>query len=92
MKTQVEFSRNAQKDLRKLPPFIIDSLKLWIHYVENLGIGEVRKIRGYNDEALKGFRLGQRSARLNRSYRLIYREKETGSLEILIIAINKHKY
>ena len=34
------------------------------------------KANGYKDESLKGKRKGQRSIRLNKSYRLIYEIKE----------------
>lgn len=60
MKTEVKFSKNAQKDLKKIPHSILDSLKTWITYLEMIGLAETRKISGYHDEPLKGDRKGQR--------------------------------
>jgi proteic killer suppression protein len=61
--------------------------------VEESGIREVRRSKGLHDEPLKGKRLGQRSVRLNRAYRAIYRESKTGDLEIVeVLEVNKHEY
>ena len=62
--------------------------------VKEEGLMDIRKIKGYHDEALKGKRKGQRSVRLNRSYRLIYRKMEDGKKINLIIVeeVNKHDY
>jgi proteic killer suppression protein len=93
METIVVFTKNADKDLRKLPKEIVRSLMQWIFYLETQGITKTKKIPGYNDEALKGNRKGQRSARLNKAYRVIYIVTEKGELEVVQIEeINKHKY
>ena len=63
----------------------------WVEFVETAGLREVRKCLGYHDEPLKGDRFGQRSVRLNRSYRLIYKEMNE-MVEILLIEVNKHEY
>ena len=62
--------------------------------MNELGIQSVRKIPGWHDEPLKGDRKCQRSIRLNRSYRAIYRiDKEKRSVELVeVLEINKHKY
>jgi Txe/YoeB family toxin of Txe-Axe toxin-antitoxin module len=63
-----------------------------IERVEEFGIDEVRKIKGFHDEPLKGDRIGQRSIRLNRSYRAIYKESP-GKVEIIIILeVHNHDY
>lgn len=72
MITEVEISKRALKQLKKVPVRIIKSLQLWIGAVNTVGLEEVRRIPGYHDEPLKGKRQGQRSVRLSRSYRAIY--------------------
>jgi len=86
-------TKNAQKDLAKVPDFIKDKLLLWIDAVERLGINEVRKTPGFHDEPLKGDRKGQRSIRLNKAYRAIYTEDQRKRVHIIsIIEVNKHEY
>ena len=68
----VQISPAARKDLRRVPPHVVDKLEVWVDSVEKDGLDETRKIPGYHDEPLLGDRRGQRSIRLNRSYRAIY--------------------
>jgi proteic killer suppression protein len=90
---RVELSKLAKKQLRKVPRFIIENLAAWVDDVENRGLEEVRKISGLHDEPLKGQRLGQRSIRLNRSYRAIYVVKNDSVIEfVLIEEISNHEY
>ena len=49
------------------------------------------KSRGYHDEPLQGIRRGQRSVRMNKAYRLIYRLIED-RVHIEILEVNKHEY
>ena len=89
----VLFSKFAEKQTNKLPQHINEKLRVWIKSVSTKGISEVRKIKGYHDEPLKGARTGQRSARLNKAYRVIYEEQLSGEfLIIAIIEVNKHEY
>ena len=61
----------------------------WVDRVEEFGVEEVRKIKSYHDEPLKGNRAGYRSARLSRSYRMIYSVR----LDIIIVEeVHKHAY
>lgn len=91
---KVELTRQAQKDLRKIPDFIADRFYKWVLDITEEGIRNVRKVPGWHDEPLKGDRKGQRSIRLNRSYRAIYKEDKTsGKIELIeVLEINKHKY
>jgi len=73
MITEVRLSDDAVKQLRKLPPQIRRKLAAWALLVETVGLDATRKIPGYHDESLHGTRTGQRSIRLNRGYRAIYR-------------------
>lgn len=89
----VEFSKFAAKQAEKLPRSVQAALYLWKEAVERLGLREVRKARGYHDEPLKGHRTGQRSVRLNRSYRVIYEEYGRGELVVVgVQEVNKHDY
>jgi toxin HigB-1 len=89
----VELTKNAQKDLAKVPSFIKDKLMLWIDAVERIGIHQVRKVTGFHDEPLKGDRKGQRSIRLNKAYRAMYLETQRKEVHIIsIIEVNKHEY
>jgi toxin HigB-1 len=88
---KVILSKFAEKQIEKIPPHIYKALMYWARSVEREGLRNVRKISGYHDEPLRGSREGQRSIRLNRSYRAIYIEF-TDEIEILIIEVNKHEY
>lgn len=89
--TVVLVSRFAEKQLDRVPRFIKESLRYWVESVQIIGIRETRKLKGYHDEPLHGNRKGQRSIRLNRSYRAIYIET-MDEIEITVIEVNKHGY
>ena len=83
----------VSKDLSKVPEYIRFKLLFWAMSVEYEGIHEVRKLKTYRDEALKGKRKGQRSIRLSRSYRAIYIEQNDGTINLIIIKeVNKYEY
>lgn len=90
---EVRLSRRVQADLHSVPKPIVVKLRAWIDAVSWLGLREVRKVSGYHDESLRGRREGQRSIRLNRSYRAIYELKADGAVEFVSIEeVNKHDY
>ena len=89
--THVLRTKRFEKDLDRVPVAIRVKAIFWIGCVESLGLREVRKRSGYHDEPLKGDRVGQRSIRLSRAYRLIYRE-EHDHLEVIVLEVNKHEY
>lgn len=81
-----------EKVLVKLPKHVLVKLHLWITLVGEHGLEDVRKIRGYHDEPLSGSRAGQRSIRLNKSFRAFYRI-ENGAVEFVdVFDVNKHEY
>lgn len=83
----------VDRQLRKLPEFVVVKQLAWAKSVELKGLREVRKIPGYHDEPLKGDRQGQRSIRLNKGFRAIYTEAHDGSINLVIIEeVNKHEY
>jgi len=89
----VRLSQGAQKDLRFAPPQVRSKLKAWINGVGKEGLEEVRKIPGFHDEPLSGKRKGQRSIRLSRSYRAIYRVLSDGTVPFARIEeVTKHGY
>ena len=87
----VQYEDGLEKKLRKLPDYIIEKLKFWAKSVNTLGILKVRQFPGFHDEPLKGYRKGQRSIRLSKSYRAIYIEDKI-IVKIIIIEVNKHEY
>jgi toxin HigB-1 len=89
---RVEIARLAQKQLRKLPRYIVDNLMIWVAAVEHDGLEEVRKVPGYHDEPLKGRRAGQRSIRLSRVYRAIYEIKGDTSKFASVEEVSRHDY
>ncbi len=89
---EVVLSKNAKKDLTKVPANIVRRLITWVESVRHDGLENVRKIKGYHDEPLVGKRFGQRSIRLSRSYRAIYSIEE-GEIQVALIEeVNKHDY
>ncbi len=89
----VLLSPKAKKQITKLPQHIVMKLTLWVEAINHSGILEVRKVSGYHDEPLYGNRLGQRSIRLNKSYRAIYVELNNGQIQFIeIVEVNKHDY
>lgn len=89
----VQLSPRALKDMKKIPLHVAIKLHSWMDNVVHHGLSEVRKIPGYHDEPLKGERLGQRSIRLNRSYRAIYVIENNESLRFVeILEVTKHEY
>ena len=90
---RIEFSKSAEKSLKKIPSHIKMKLLTWVRAVKISGIEEVQKIRGYHDEPLMGKRKGQRSIRLNRAYRAIYERSETDTFVLVeIVEVSKHEY
>jgi proteic killer suppression protein len=90
---RVVLTDNARKDLKKLPKHIFRKFEFWVKQITIDGIQKVRKIPGLHDEPLKGDRQGQRSVRLSRTYRAIYRMLRDNELELVQVEeINKHEY
>ena len=91
--TQVFWRSVVEKQLDRVPEVITRKFRLWVALVEESGLREVRKHKGFHDEPLKGRRRGQRSVRLNRAYRAIYVEREVGKIELIeVLEVNKHDY
>lgn len=94
MALKIEFTKRSYKELLKAPQTVREAIEDWLISVRIIGVEQTRLQggKGLHDEPLKGSRKGQRSIRLNRSWRLIY-EINQGELRILkILAITKHDY
>ena len=83
----------VKKKFKKLPVPIKNKLLSWVKSINWIGIRQVRQQKGYHDEPLKGKKRGQRSIRLSKSWRAIYREEKNGTINLIIVEeINKHDY
>lgn len=90
--TKVTITKAALRELASIPSYLLDKFEVWVKTIEEIGLEEARKIPGYHDEPLKGKRRGQRSVRLNRSYRAIYRIIGDSAFLVEVIEVNKHEY
>jgi len=88
----VDIAIGVKKNLYKIPLPIKNKLFTWVAAVEERGLNEVRKIPGYHDEPLKGVRQGQRSIRLNKQWRAIYRVINKKIEFVLIEEVTPHDY
>ncbi|MBF0107219.1 MAG: type II toxin-antitoxin system mRNA interferase toxin, RelE/StbE family [Deltaproteobacteria bacterium] len=93
MMYKIIISKQAQKQVNKVPFYIKAKLLSWIDLVLIEGLETARQIHGYHDELLKGDRMGQRSIRLSKSYRAIYSiSKGSQILLITIMGVTHHEY
>jgi proteic killer suppression protein len=70
-----DFKRQGlEKQMRNVPGVCAEESHVLDTYSSetNESSTEVMKSPGFHDEPFEGFRRGQRSARMNRAYRLIY--------------------
>jgi plasmid maintenance system killer protein len=83
--------RKIEKIIAKLPLQVVKKYELWKDIVFRHGPEKLKEFPGFNDEKLKGDRLGQRSSRLNLQYRVIYIVEED-IVTVFVLEINPHKY
>ena len=89
---EVVVSKSALKDLSRVSLNILDKFQSWVEAVQLQGLYQVRKLPGLHDEPLKGKRKGQRSIRLNRSYRAIYTIEHDTIEFIFVREVTNHEY
>lgn len=90
---RVIWSKRVEKQLSGLPGQIQVKFQTWLESIRRMGIVNTRKRPGLHDELLKGQRFGERSVRLNRAYRVIYIETDSGEFKVIqVIEVNKHEY
>jgi Txe/YoeB family toxin of Txe-Axe toxin-antitoxin module len=83
--------KKIDKTITKLPSQVIKKYELWKDIVYRHGPDKLREFPGFNDEKLKGDRLGQRSSRLNALYRVIYIVENT-IVTVFVLEIIPHRY
>jgi len=90
---RVEVTRQAEKQVRRLPVRVSEKLWTWVYLVREIGLEEVRKIPGFHDEPLAGRRRGMRSIRFSRAYLAMYRLVQEGDVEVVSVEeVGKHGY
>lgn len=81
----------ALTGLKSLPIDILKRYEKWKDIVAISGPAGLKKIKGFNDEALRGEWKGYRSSRLNIQYRIIYKI-ENELLFVKVIKVTAHDY
>ncbi len=90
---QILISSTAKKQLNRCPEHVSRKFEYWMDLLRSIGLREARRYKGFHDEPLHGDRKGQRSVRLSKAYRIIYREVEPSLYEIIeVLEVNKHDY
>ena len=84
-------SRDIAKIYRTLPKAVREKYELWKSIVQLDGPAGLRRFKGFHDEKLKGKRLGQRSSRLSKKFRVIY-EVEQNIVTVFVEEITPHDY
>ena len=84
-------SREAQKQLNRLPDELLKRYEKWKDVVRYSGIHGVRLIKGFHDEALSGEWRGYRSSRLNLQYRVVCEMKEA-EVSVYVVTVTPHDY
>jgi addiction module RelE/StbE family toxin len=84
-------SREAQKQLDRLPDEILIRYEKWKDVIRYSGVQGLRLIKGFRDEALSGVWRGRRSSRLNVQYRVIYEVKES-EVSVFVLKVTPHDY
>lgn len=93
MITKIQITKNALRDLKKVPKYLQEKFSAWVIAVNHVGLEETRKRPGWHDEPLLGHRKGQRSIRLNKQWRAIYIIKENQTIEFVeVMEITPHEY
>ena len=93
MITEVQITKSALKDLKRIPLYLQEKFRSWLVAVNKAGLEETRKRPGWHDEPLLGDRKGQRSIRLNKQWRAIYIIKGNGTIEFVeVTEVMPHEY
>lgn len=87
---KVVISNKVQKQIDRLPEHLSHKLQIWIDTVALAGLHAVQAQPKWEDHALKGDRAGQRSAKLNKGYRIVY-EQASGEI-VEIMEVGKEPY
>jgi len=83
--------RRVTRRIRKTPVETLKRYEKWKDIVRLSGPKGLRRIRGLNDEALRGEWAGHRSSRLGDQYRVIYRVVDD-AVEVWVLDLTAHDY
>ena len=83
--------KGVVKQLKVLPVEILKRYEKWKDIVFISGPNGLKKIKGFNDEALQGDWKGYRASRLNIQYRIIYKI-ENEELFVKVVRLTAHDY
>ena len=83
--------RKVSRQLESFPIEVLKRYEKWKDIVVISGPEGLRKIRGFNDEALRGEWKGFRSSRLNIQYRVIY-QVERDKILVRVVSVTPHDY
>jgi len=83
--------RKIAKLLKSLPIDILKRYEKWKDIVVISGPKGLRLIKGFHDESLKGELNGNRSSRLGKKYRIIYKVVESNVL-VQVVDLTPHDY
>ena len=83
--------RRVSRQLESMPVDVLKRYEKWKEIVAISGPEGLRKIRGFNDEALRGEWKGFRSSRLSLQSRVIYRV-ERDKVLVQVIRVTPHDY
>ncbi len=83
--------RKILKTLNKLDKSIRAAYSAWKGIVTNHGLRGLRTVKGFHLEKLKGKRKGQYSCRLNRGYRIFFKQMNNNFM-IEVLELSKHAY
>lgn len=84
-------TRVAEKQLDKLPAYLLKRYEKWKDIVQLSGPEGLRSIKGFYDHALQGKWQGHRSSSLNENYRVIYTVNRD-EICIRVVEVNPHDY
>jgi len=83
--------RKLANKLKQLPIQVLKRYEKWKDIVRISGPDDLKLIKGFHDEALRGEWKGHSSSRLGDQYRLIYKVVSQ-ELIVLVIDITAHDY
>ncbi len=88
---QIYEHKRVPRQLSRIPREVLQRYEKWKDIVAISGPEGLKRIRGFNDESLKGEWKGFRSSRLNLQYRVIYKiEKDRVLVEV--VNVTAHDY
>ena len=89
---QIYEHKRVPRQLRRIPSEVLQRYEKWKDIVSISGPEGLKRIRGFNDESLRGEWRGFRSSRLNLQYRVIYKvEKYRVLVEVVNVAAHDYR-